>query len=62
MAHVHTFGVVAPAAAGIIQLVSSTHTSREMVLTSPSSYTALGRHHVLSLSEFRPSISVHSSR
>ena len=62
MAHVHTFGVVAPAAAGIIQLVSSTHTSREMVLTSPSSYAALGRHRVLSLSEFRPSLSVHPSR
>ena len=25
MAHVHTFGVVAPAAAGIIQFVSSIH-------------------------------------
>ena len=55
MAHVHTFGVVAPAAAGIIQLVSA-HISREMVLTSPSSYAALGRHRVLSLSEFRPSL------
>jgi hypothetical protein len=42
MAHVHTFGVVAPAAAGIIQLVSLTHASREMVLMLVFAVCSLG--------------------
>ena len=51
MAHVHTFGVVAPAAAGIIQFVSSTYPSGT-ISDTPSSYTVLERLHVSSLSQF----------
>ena len=50
MAHVHTFGVVAPAAAGIIQSVSTIHPP-DTIFDTPSSHAALERRRAMSLSQ-----------
>jgi len=51
MAHVHTFGVVAPAAAGIIQFVSSTHPPSTILIRLRR--TVLGQRRVMSPSQSR---------
>ena len=53
MAHVHTFGVVAPAAAGIIQFVSLIRPPGS-VFDMPLQCPALERHHAMSLSQSHP--------